>query len=220
LWSSALPAQAGYKSADQALEIQAAVEEQQYCQNDPQTYTVYLKLHLVLVNKSGGPIILARKIKIPAVQVSKTTEDAKASKFVYNPDPYEISTLPQTPLKFGSKPAPDQFATLSPGDKYEVAEWTGVLADLSGSDGDGSSILSGKYVARAVINTWPYPNKPIAATIEAWSRFGRVTNGIITTDFFPVDFPVVRSAPDCRSFRAPSETDGKGKQKKGKKGAA
>lgn len=210
-WSPILLSQTANNSAAQMLETHVAVEGQQYCQNDPHLYTVYLKVHLTVTNRSTVPIIIARKVKIPAVQVSKTAEDAIGGKFVYNPDPYEISARPQKPIKFGSTPDPDRFVILGPTEKYELDEWTGVLADLSGSKVDESGIFSGKYVARAVVNTWPYPNNPTAATVEAWRRFGQLTDGIMKSDFFPVDFPAAQTATNCGSFPTPSEADGKRK---------
>jgi hypothetical protein len=187
----------------QMLEARAAIESLKYCQGDPHTFTVYLKLRLALVNKSRSPVIVSRRVKIPAVRVSKSADDATAGRFVYDPAPYDISVVPLKPVKFRSKPSSEIFVILKPGEKFEVSQWTGVLADLSGSPAAGSGIISGKYVAQAVINTWPYPNNPARETVEAWGSFGRLANEVIKTTLFEATFPVVRTAPSCRSFSAP-----------------
>ena len=116
----------GNLDAAQVLEARATIDSMKYCQGDPHTFTVYLKLRLVLLNRSSSPVIISRMVKIPAIRVSKTAQDATAGKFLYDPAAYEISVAPLKAAKFGPKPNPDIFVVLNPGEKYEVSEWSGV----------------------------------------------------------------------------------------------
>jgi hypothetical protein len=183
-------------------------EEQLYCKNQSDLFTVYIRTKLTVANTSSKRIIMARTLSPAArVRVSMTPQDAHEGRFVYNPNPYEVKNRNPKSANLGATPDANIFITLDPGEKYETAIWAGVLADLSTKQvSEHPAMTSGSFRMQVFVRTWPYEVLDPAEFERAkskWSDVGELLNEVIPSNDYPISLPNSPLAPSCEKFKAP-----------------
>lgn len=184
------------------------LEEQRYCENQADLFTVYLKLKLGVTNLSDKPVIISKSLSpVERVRVAVSLEEAESGKFVYNPVAFEVSSRKPKPIHIGATPNQEMFIVLKPGQKYEGVIWTGVLADLSKKLVlDRPGMTSGPFVVQVSVRTWPYGTVDPSSFETAqnrWKNIGDLLNDVVASNFFPINLPISPRSTPCEKFEAP-----------------
>jgi hypothetical protein len=195
--------------ASQAEVQVTSEEEMRYCSNQSELFTVYFKLKLTVINKSPKRLIFGRTLSpIARVRIAASLRDAEMRNVLYNPSEFEVSNQKPRHLHLGATPDSKVFVVLNPGQKYEVAVWAGLLADLSKKQisEQAPAMTSGSFVTQVFVRTWPYEaggNVEIENARNKWSSLGDLLTETIPSNFYPISLPYSQSAPPCDKFKAP-----------------
>ena len=186
------------------LSMSATALDQKVCKNQANLFTVYVKLRVSLVNRSTRNLIIPRDLPAPyKLRISTSRANADKGLFIYDPDPYFVSSAKNKEPQFNAEPNKDTFIILEPGRERNYFLWAGFLDN--GLKTGGAGVGTGMYYAQAIVATWPYEMEEnrLNAIARKWSRVGIIPARTMTTNVFELSIPNNLHGPTCRGFQAP-----------------
>jgi hypothetical protein len=183
-----------------SLSVDLQILRQDYCHNDNELFSIFLKIRLHFINNSSTNIILSRWIKNPTmVRVAATPQLGNSGVFE-DSGSYEDEFMPSTLLpSFRNVPDRGKFAVLKPRETFETTIKSVVIGTNSGMTQKGM-LAKGLHYLQLGISTWPYssPENQVTRLSESWSAFGRLQTGLIYSGYTPLTIPESFSNPRCK----------------------
>jgi hypothetical protein len=194
------------RPTEKLLTAHVEVVNQSYCHVDDESFVASLNLRLQIINSSGHPVILSRKIVAPPiVRAARDLQSGEKGDFLFAPEGhFAVAELPTGPL-FGDAPDMKLFVLLAPGEKFETVVPAGVFgANDAAKNQKGNGLLAkGSYVLQVGVYTWPYewPYFEVKTSSrelkQRWIKYGDLATGLVYSDFAPFTLPEHFKNPRC-----------------------
>jgi hypothetical protein len=194
------------RPTEKLLTAHVEVVSQTYCHVDDESFVANLNLRLQLINSSGNPVILSRKIEPPPiVRAARDLQSGEKGDFVFAPEGhFAVAELPKGP-SFGDAPDIKLFVLLAPGEKFEALVPAGVFGANDAANTKGNGLLAkGSYVLQVGVYTWPYewPYFDVKTSSkelkQRWIKYGDLATGLVYSDFAPFTLPEHFKNPRCK----------------------
>lgn len=192
------------RPTEKLLTAHVEVVNQTYCHVDDESFVASLNLRLQLINSSGDPVILSRKIEPPPiVRAARDLQSGESGVFMFAPEGhFAVAELPIGP-SFGDAPDIRLFVLLAPGEKFETLVPANVFGANDATKASKGLLAKGRYVLQVGVYTWPYewPYFDVKTDSQElkhrWIKYGDLATGVVYSDFAPFTLPEHFKNPRC-----------------------
>jgi hypothetical protein len=186
-------------NTDQLLKMTGEIVSRISCRDDPKTYTLKFKLHLVFVNQTDRKLIVERSTGLGLFDTRIALDAKSLSEGKYEYNPYVDQTMLNVMEPKFDRPGPE-FVILAPRESFQnEREFTlPNLVRQHDSDEIRGAIRSGNHVLQVTVPTWDYVTKKPEEISKQWEAFGELVYSDIKSNPMPFYLPPDPKLEACK----------------------
>jgi hypothetical protein len=183
---------------NQKLTAFIAINSQDYCHVDDDSFSVRMEVNVKLTNVSSRPVILSKRIENPEImRIASDIESARRGDFESAPNSDRFVSENSPIASFGETPDEERFVVLEPSKSYDTQIVATVFASKRSIPQPGL-IGTGRHLLQVAISTWPYRDyKNLSELERKWLTIGDLASGLIYTNFAEFRIPTKFKNPQC-----------------------